>query len=150
MIYRFINCWNQWLIYQSQLSIEVNLSQLDLKTSSRKQIIRIERQPTIDRMFDGRPKQRERTRIAGICYALSSRDLSAQFHGPFGKNGKISPLLVAATSVGNRSRYSPAVDFLTRPWRTRGLKRPFLVLCLVVAFKSYEQFKCQQVIIEGL
>lgn len=84
-----------------------------------------ERTNYTDRTFDRRPEQHERTRIAGIRYALSSRDLSAQFHGPFGKNGKISPLSVAATSVGNRPRYSPAVDSLTRPWRTRGLKRSF-------------------------
>lgn len=131
------------------LSIEINLSQLNVKASSwRGQIIRIERESTIDRPFDRRPEQRERTRIAGIRYALSSRDLSAQFHGSFGKNGKISPLSVAATSVGNRSRYSPAVDSLTRPWRTRGLKRSFQSYVSMLAFKSYKQFKFQRVIIK--
>jgi len=41
-----------------------------------------------------------------------------------GKMGK-SLLSATATSVGNRPRYSPAVDSATRPWRTRGLKRSF-------------------------
>jgi len=70
--------------------------------------------------FDRRPEQHERAFAtlsrAAIC-PLNFTVLS-------GKMGK-SLLLAMATSVGNRPRYSPAVDSATRPWRTRGLKRSF-------------------------
>lgn len=54
-----------------------------------------------------------------IRLALSSYDLSAQFHGSFGENGKIARLSTAVPSVGNR----PRLLFATFP--SRDCENPF-------------------------
>lgn len=77
--------------------------------------------PSTDKTpFDRRLEQHER------AFATLSRAAicPVNFTALSGKMGKFL-LSATATSVGNRPRYSPAVDSATRPWRTRGLKRSF-------------------------